>query len=61
MKWSENLHEQLDEVVYRLDARAAGDRLWRTVCATQQCPGGVRAGLKLKSLLEPAPTPADAG
>lgn len=58
MKWSESLHEQMDKVLYRLDARAAGDRLWRAVRAAHQGPDDLSAKLKFKSLSELAPAQA---
>lgn len=33
MKWSDELHQQLDEILCRLDARAAGVRLERAIQA----------------------------
>jgi len=55
MNWFEHLHQQLDEVICRLDART---RLWRAVRAAHQGPDALSVRLKSKSHSELAPAPA---
>lgn len=54
MKWSEQLHKQLDEVACRLDARAVFTSFTRVAQAANQGQYGKRPLLKLENVTEPA-------